>query len=417
MVGEGEDMRLVARKLALRTVVAPMHRADPQPTKGFERVTVELALKLARHAAAEAGEPVFIRVEGSRVGDMSFWPPPGAGEQYRRVSPAGEVSALPTYGDSRREQADKAKAADDGLAEHLARWEVELKARRLAAKTILAYRSDVEQFLAFYGAGAAVTLGKLREVRTFDIRAYMAARRKDGISSRSLRRSLSALKSLFASLEVAGLLASEALKLVHSPKVPASVPKALTIEEAKTLISATAGDKGESWVAARDAAVLTLCYGAGLRISEALSICPCDLQSDTVRITGKGRKTRMITLTRPMREAVERYLKLCPMRLAAGEPMFRGEQGGPLSPRLIQARIAGLRNKLNLPESATPRSLRHSFATHLLGRGGDLRSIQDLLGHASLSTTQIYTAVDTDRLLEAYRKAHPRARCRSPQRS
>jgi integrase/recombinase XerC len=161
-------------------------------------------------------------------------------------------------------------------------------------------------------------------------------------------------------------------------------------------------------VAARDMAVLSLCYGAGLRIAEALSLTRADLEGETLRVTGKGNKTRLVPLIAPVRQSIETYLGLCPFKLNPSMPLFRGVKGGVLSPRIIQLRVAQLRGALGLPPSATPHALRHSFATHLLGRGGDLRSIQELLGHASLSTTQTYTGVDTDRLLAAYRAAHPR---------
>jgi integrase/recombinase XerC len=186
-------------------------------------------------------------------------------------------------------------------------------------------------------------------------------------------------------------------------------PKPLTVEEARGSLAATSDLEARPWVAARDTAVLALCYGAGLRISEALSLTADDLDSDTLRVTGKGGKTRMVPLIAPVRAAIADYRRLLPLTPSRDEPLFRGVKGGPLSPRLIQLRVAQLRGALGLPASATPHALRHSFATHLLGRGGDLRAIQELLGHASLSTTQIYTGVDTDRLLQSYRAAHPRA--------
>ena len=180
------------------------------------------------------------------------------------------------------------------------------------------------------------------------------------------------------------------------------------MNEAKAAIATTADMEETPWIAARDIAVLSLCYGAGLRIAEALSLSKADLEGSALRVTGKGGKTRLVPLIASVRQAIDAYLKLCPFPLNASMPMFRGAKGGVLSPRLIQLRVVELRSALGLPPSATPHALRHSFATHLLGRGGDLRAIQELLGHASLSTTQIYTAVDTDRLLDAYRAAHPR---------
>jgi len=301
---------------------------------------------------------------------------------------------------------------DAFLNDQLARWQRDLVAvRRLAPKTLEAYQRDLGQFLDFLSghAGGEVTLTTLRELRAADIRAFMASRRGEEVSSRSLARALSAMKSFFAFLEREGVMATEAFNAIRPPKIGRSLPKALTVIEAKRTISTTAELEERPWIAARDMAVLSLCYGTGLRISEALALTPADLDSDTLRVTGKGGRTRMVPLIAPVRRAIDAYLEICPFALEPGEPLFRGAKGGVLSPRLVQMRVAQLRGALGLPPSATPHALRHSFATHLLGKGGDLRAIQELLGHASLSTTQIYTAVDTDRLLESYHKAHPRA--------
>ncbi|AKR57454.1 Tyrosine recombinase XerC [Devosia sp. H5989] len=301
---------------------------------------------------------------------------------------------------------------DAFLNDQLARWQRDLVAvRRLAPKTLEAYQRDLGQFLDFLSghAGGEVTLTTLRELRAADIRAFMASRRGEEVSSRSLARALSAMKSFFAFLEREGVMATEAFNAIRTPKIGRSLPKALTVIEAKRTISTTAELEERPWIAARDMAVLSLCYGTGLRISEALALTPADLDSDTLRVTGKGGRTRMVPLIAPVRRAIDAYLEICPFGLEPGEPLFRGAKGGVLSPRLVQMRVAQLRGALGLPPSATPHALRHSFATHLLGKGGDLRAIQELLGHASLSTTQIYTAVDTDRLLESYHKAHPRA--------
>ncbi|GGF42732.1 tyrosine recombinase XerC [Youhaiella tibetensis] len=301
---------------------------------------------------------------------------------------------------------------DAFLNDQLARWQRDLVAvRRLAPKTLEAYQRDLGQFLDFLSghAGGEVTLTTLRELRAADIRAFMASRRGEEVSSRSLARALSAMKSFFAFLEREGVMATEAFNAIRTPKIGRSLPKALTVIEAKRTISTTAELEERPWIAARDMAVLSLCYGTGLRISEALALTPADLDSDTLRVTGKGGRTRMVPLIAPVRRAIDAYLEICPFGLDPGEPLFRGAKGGVLSPRLVQMRVAQLRGALGLPPSATPHALRHSFATHLLGKGGDLRAIQELLGHASLSTTQIYTAVDTDRLLESYHKAHPRA--------
>jgi integrase/recombinase XerC len=307
---------------------------------------------------------------------------------------------------------DSAFAADDKIIARRDGWLRDLGAvRRLADKTLEAYGRDLSAFLAFLAqhTGGAVTVTTLREMRAADIRAYMAARRADDLSSRSLARALSAIKSFFRYLEREGVVSTEALNVVRTPKQPKSLPKALTISEAKAAITTTSELEERPWIAARDMAVLSLCYGAGLRISEALALTRADLDSATLRVTGKGNKTRLVPLIDPVRASIEAYLELCPFPLNPAQPLFRGAKGGVLSPRLIQLRVAQLRGALGLPPSATPHALRHSFATHLLGRGGDLRAIQELLGHASLSTTQIYTGVDTERLLESYRAAHPRA--------
>jgi len=291
-------------------------------------------------------------------------------------------------------------------------WMRELgSVRRLSPNTLEAYRRDVGQFFSFLGdhMGGSVGLDTLAELRAADVRAFLAKRRSDELASRSLARALSAIKSFFRFLEREGILATEALNVVRTPKLPKSLPKALTVLEAKQTVSTTAEMEDNPWIAARDTAVIALLYGAGLRIGEALSLTRAGLDAPVLRVLGKGGKTRLVPLIQPVRDAITAYLKLCPFAVAAIEPVFRGAKGGPLSPRIIQLRVEQLRGALGLPPSATPHALRHSFATHLLGRGGDLRAIQELLGHASLSTTQIYTAVDTDRLLDSYRAAHPRA--------
>jgi integrase/recombinase XerC len=306
---------------------------------------------------------------------------------------------------------DTAFHIDSTLSRLMAQWLRDLAAvRRLAPNTIEAYQRDASQFLVFLSGhlGGEVGLDALNALTASDIRAFMAQRRNDAVGSRSLARSLSGLKSLFAYLEREGAVENEALNLVRAPRQKKSLPKPLSVPDAKATISVTGELEDTPWVAARDMAVLSLCYGAGLRISEALAITRADLEASALRVLGKGGKTRLVPLIAPVRAAIERYLTLCPFSTGPSQPMFRGEKGGALSPRLIQLRMAQLRGALGLPASATPHALRHSFATHLLAKGGDLRSIQELLGHASLSTTQIYTGVDSERLLDAYRNAHPR---------
>jgi integrase/recombinase XerC len=306
---------------------------------------------------------------------------------------------------------DSAFATSEEIRVQLAAWQRELgSVRRLAPRTLEAYGRDLDQFLSFLAghAGGPVDLSTIRHLRGADIRAFMALRRSQTMGSRSLARVLSALRSFFSFLEREGVVATEALNAIRTPKLARSLPKALTVTEAKRAISTTAAMEEEPWIAARDMAVLSLCYGAGLRISEALAVTYADLEGSALRVVGKGGKVRLVPLIEAVRQAIEHYVALSPFKSWQEEPLFRGAKGGVLSPRLIQLRVAQLRGALGLPPSATPHALRHSFATHLLGAGGDLRAIQELLGHASLSTTQIYTAVDTERLLESYRKAHPR---------
>lgn len=302
-------------------------------------------------------------------------------------------------------------AISSALRAHITEWTRDLTSiRRLSPKTVEAYGRDLDQFMAFLSGhiGGTVDVSDLKDLRAADLRAFLAARRREGIGSRSLARGLSGIRSFFSHLERNGVMALEALSVIRTPKRATSLPKALTVTEAKATLAAVDEMEDRPWVAARDTAVIALCYGAGLRISEALALTRRDLDATSLRITGKGGRTRIVPLIATVREAIARYLDCAPFAIAADEPMFRGVRGGPLCPRIIQLRLASLRSALGLPASASPHALRHSFATHLLGKGGDLRAIQELLGHASLSTTQIYTHVDTERLLEAYRQAHPR---------
>ena len=286
--------------------------------------------------------------------------------------------------------------------------------RNLSGKTIEAYRRDVLQFLHFLGQhlGGAPSLRDLAALAPADVRAFLAARRADAISSRSLMRALAGIRAFGRFLERSGTGKLGALAAVRGPKIPKTLPRPLPVAAAKTMAdpALAAGDGREPWVHARDAAALALLYGCGLRISEALGIKRGDFDGrDVLTVTGKGRKQRMVPLIAPVQKLIADYIALCPYDLPGDGPLFIGEKGGALSPRIIQLAMARLRGALGLDATATPHALRHSFATHLLARGGDLRAIQELLGHASLSTTQIYTAVDAERLIEAYRHAHPRA--------
>jgi integrase/recombinase XerC len=301
------------------------------------------------------------------------------------------------------------------VAAEIEHWLHHLRAERnLSPKTIEAYRRDVVQFLAFLAEhlGGAPSLKELAALEPADVRAFLAARRADAIGSRSLMRSLAGLRAFARFLEKNGKGKVGALAAVRAPKIGKTLPRPLAADAAKSMADpdSAAGDGREPWIHARDAAVLGLLYGCGLRISEALGLNRADFGArDTLTVLGKGRKQRMVPLLPQVQKLVADYIALCPFDLPEAGPLFVGAKGGPLSPRLIQLSMARLRGALGLPETATPHALRHSFATHLLAGGGDLRSIQELLGHASLSTTQIYTAVDAERLIEAYRSAHPRA--------
>jgi integrase/recombinase XerC len=306
--------------------------------------------------------------------------------------------------------------ADRAVAAEVVRWLGHLGAeRRMSAKTLDAYRRDVLQFLAFLAGHFAsrVTLKRLGQLLPADVRAFMAARRADGIGGRSLMRGLAGARSFARFLERDGNGKVAALAAVRAPKIAKTLPKPLSVAAAKRVPDADvrAGEEREPWVLARDAAVLALLYGCGLRISEALGLKRKEVDScrDSLTVTGKGNKTRMVPLLPQVARLVADYVAICPYDLPADGPLFVGAKGGPLSPRIIQLVMERLRGALGLADTATPHALRHSFATHLLARGGDLRAIQELLGHASLSTTQIYTGVDAERLLEAYRGAHPRA--------
>jgi integrase/recombinase XerC len=287
----------------------------------------------------------------------------------------------------------------------------------MSPKTVDAYERDGRQFLAFLCGhfGSRVTLSALSRLKPLDVRAFMAARRAGGTSGRSLMRMLAGVRSFARFLERNGKGKVGALSAVRAPKLAKALPKPLAIPAAKRITDTDlrAGEAREPWILARDAAVLALLYGSGLRISEALALkrndIPAPGRGDVITVTGKGNKARMVPVLAQVARLADEYVALCPYDLPAEGPLFVGARGGPLSPRIVQLAMARLRGALGLPETATPHALRHSFATHLLARGGDLRAIQELLGHASLSTTQIYTAVDTERLLEVYRSTHPRA--------
>lgn len=304
---------------------------------------------------------------------------------------------------------------DAGAREALADWLGWLShEKRAAAHTVEAYWRDVAGFIDYLAdhLGGAVTIDGLGSLKPADFRGFLARRRAEGLGNASLGRALSSLKSLFRFLErTRESFHNPAINTVRTPKIGVAIPKPLSVGEARAAIAAAAEMAAEPWIAARDVAVLTLLYGCGLRISEALGLNAGDTpKGDHLIITGKGGKQRMVPVLDAVRRAIADYLELCPFPREADDALFVGLRGGRLNASVVQKQMRTLRLALGLPETATPHALRHSFATHLLSAGGDLRTIQELLGHASLSTTQRYTEVDAERLLEVHAKAHPRAR-------
>ncbi len=314
---------------------------------------------------------------------------------------------------------DALSAVAPDLADAIARFLAYLaNERRASAHTVDAYARDLAQFFCFVAGhtGGAVGVSTFQDLRPADYRAFLARRRNGGAASRSLARQLSALRSFSAWCERHGLGANPALSAVRSPKLAHALPKPLSVRAAGEVAAAEAGHDAEvtlPWVLARDQAVLTLIYAAGLRISEALWLnrrdAPDAAGTALIAIHGKGAKTRMVPILPAAGAAIARYLGLCPVALQPDDPLFIGVKGKRLNARNIQLLVQKMRGSLGLPETATPHALRHSFATHLLAAGADLRAIQELLGHASLSTTQIYTEVDRAHILAQYDHAHPRA--------
>ena len=298
----------------------------------------------------------------------------------------------------------------------LADWLAQLSALQGASRhTVEAYRHDVLGYLSFlaHHRGGAEGLGQVLETGQSDLRAWMAHERGRGLSARSLARALSSVKTFTGwAADRTGADATAVLS-ARGPKFRRPLPRPLTEDGARDIVATVGQQAREEWHQARDIAVVTLLYGCGLRISEALGLTRADADlPEVLRITGKGDKTRIVPVLPAARRAVAEYVRQCPFDLARDQPLFRGARGGPLNPRLIQRAMENARMQLGLPATATPHALRHSFATHLLSAGGDLRAIQELLGHASLSTTQAYTAVDAARLMEVYEAAHPGARQR-----
>ncbi len=299
----------------------------------------------------------------------------------------------------------------EGASDLLERWLAQLSAvRQRSPKTVEAYRRDVAMYLGFLAGhqGGPMGLAALGNVTLAEIRAWMASERGRGLSSRSLARALSAVRSFYTWLDVAEGIDCAAIHVVRSPKLPTRLPRPVPEAGARAIVAAISAD-AEPWVSARDQAALTLIWGSGLRISEALGLRQGDAPlGEVVRVTGKGGKQREVPVLPAARQAIEHYRRLCPHAPGRSDALFLGIRGGALNPRALQGAMAAARMSLGLPRSATPHALRHSFATQLLAAGGDLRAIQELLGHASLSATQIYTGVDESRLMEVYDQAHPR---------
>ena len=302
-------------------------------------------------------------------------------------------------------------------------WRDWLKSeRRLAAHTLIAYEHDVSNFLGFMTTylGSTPTLEALAKLKPAEFRAWLAERARQGLARTSTARAFSSVRSFFRFLDKRDLAHNASIAAIQTPKLPRSVPKALSEKDMDELLDTESVQERATWIDLRDQAVLVLLYGAGLRIGEALGLTRGTVEGllktgqDTLQITGKGNKARLVPLLPQAIEAMKAYRDACPFMSALGpnDAFFLGARGGPLDPAIVQKRVREIRHALGLPESVTPHALRHSFATHLLGAGGDLRTIQELLGHASLSTTQRYTDVDTERLNAVYRAAHPRAKAR-----
>ncbi|MBT6136362.1 MAG: tyrosine recombinase XerC [Rhodospirillaceae bacterium] len=305
---------------------------------------------------------------------------------------------------------------DPALLDAIQRWLLWLETeKRASTHTISAYRRDLFGFLGFLSdhLGGPADLNGLAGLKPGDFRAFLARRVSEGVKRASSARALSVVRGFYRFLERRNLVTNSAVHAVRSPRLPASVPKALNTEDAADTLDQIGDMALEPWIAARDEAMVALLYGAGLRIGEAIALDRSILPlADSLIILGKGGKQRMVPILPEVAQRIERYATMCPYQPGADGPLFVGARGKRLNPAVFQATLRKLRGALGLPESATPHALRHSFATHLLGAGGDLRTIQELLGHASLSTTQRYTSVDAERLMDVHRRAHPRDRGR-----
>ena len=288
--------------------------------------------------------------------------------------------------------------------------------KRVSKHTHDAYLRDLKKFLKFLNLhlGKSITKQDLENLKPADFRSYLAARRKEGLSTASMARAFSTVRAFYKYLRLAEILRNDAVEAISSPKLPRRLPRPISEAAAKRTIKEVgdfAAEATHDWVAFRDIAILTILYGCGLRIAEALSLNVGDLdKGDIMMVTGKRNKQRLVPLLPAVNEAVDQYIKACPKTLKSGEALFIGVRGKRLNARNVQLAMQKVRRALGLPSTATPHALRHSFATHLLTAGGDLRTIQELLGHAELSTTQHYTDVDTAYLLDVYNNTHPSAK-------
>lgn len=303
---------------------------------------------------------------------------------------------------------------DQKLRKEAGQWLTCLEDNKASSEhTVTAYEIDLRNFFEFLSGhcGGEVSIAILSGLKLRDFRSWLAARNAKRLTAKSTARALSVVRSFYRYMEKQGKLDNAAIFHLRTPKLPKSLPKALPEEQAMASLASVGDTHKELWTQFRDIALLTLIYGCGLRISEALSLTLGDVPagSATIMITGKGNKQRMVPILPQIHEAIAEYRKHCPHPIVNSEPLFKGTRGGPLRPEIFQKEIRLLRAQLGLPDSVTPHAFRHSFATHLLTSGGDLRTIQELLGHADLSTTQRYTKVDHERFLSVYSKAHPRA--------
>lgn len=328
------------------------------------------------------------------------------------AGPARLEAERPPSGKAEAASEEIDAALDPAVGRDLNGWLARLRHEKRASEhTVAAYRRDLTAFLLFLGHhfGARADRATLERLASADFRSWLASR--SGKARRSTARAVSAVRSFYNFLDKQDILHNPTVTALRAPKLPHAVPKPLSVAETGELLDMAGTDNTEAWIAARDEAVLTLIYGCGLRIAEALGLNRSAAPfGPTLVVTGKGNKQRVLPVLPVVGEAVARYLALCPHPLTPDGPLFVGTKGGRLNPRIVQLLVRRLRPALGLPDTATPHALRHSFATHLLAGGGDLRAIQELLGHASLSTTQRYTDVDTARLLDVYDAAHPKAK-------